>query len=68
VSDLLDALEGFEFLFGVANEVGILGAEVAVDDLDGLEDAAGGFALPDFAEPARPEPFEEPIAWNGFGL
>ena len=38
------------------------GVEVAVDELDRLEDAAGGFALPDLAEPAAAEPLDEPVA------
>ena len=42
--------------------------EVAVDELDGLEDAAGGFALPDFAEAAGAERFDQPIAANGFRI
>ncbi len=54
VADLLDPLERLEFLLGVADEVVVLTAQVAVDDLDGLEDAAGRFGPPDFAETAAP--------------
>ena len=42
--------------------------EVAVDELDGLEEAAGGFALPDLAEAAAAEPLDEPVAGDRLGL
>jgi len=67
VPHLLDALEGFELLLRVPHEVGVFGAQVAVDDFDGFEDATGGFAPPHFPEPAGPEAVEEPVSGDGFG-
>ena len=55
-------------MFGVADEVGVFGPQVAVDDLDGFEDAAGGFAPPDLSEPAGAESVEEAVAGDGFDL
>ena len=42
--------------------------EVAVDELDGLEQAAGGLALPDFAEAAAAERLDEAVAGNRFRI
>ncbi len=62
----LDELDGPEFEAG-----GVLGpgldVGVALDELDGLEDAAGRLALPDFAEAAAAERFDEPVAGQGLG-
>jgi hypothetical protein len=66
--NLLDPFESLEFLFGVPDKVIVFGAEVAVDDLDSFEDAAGRFALPDFAEAPGTEAVEEPVSRNGFGV
>ena len=41
--------------------------EVAEDELDGLEDAAGGLDLPDLAEAAAAEPLDQPVARSGPG-
>jgi hypothetical protein len=37
------------------------------DELDGLEDSAGGLALPDFAEAALSERLDEAISGDGLG-
>src|SRR5438270_2896811 len=68
--DRLDALEGLELLIGagvlVAERVGL--AELAVDDLDGLEQPAGGLAFPDLAETADAQPLDEAVAGDGLGV
>ena len=51
VADFLDPLQGLVFLLGTES-VAVEGIEVAVDELDGLVDAAGGDAFPHLAEPA----------------
>ena len=55
VADALDALDGLAFLGGEA----AAGVRVAGDELDGLEQAAGGLALPDLAEAAAAEAFDQ---------
>ena len=55
--------EGVLFLLG-ANAVHVEGIEVAVDELDGLVQAAGSFALPDFAEAAAAQRLDQAIAGN----
>ena len=67
VADLLDALEGLQLLLG-AGAVDVEGVEVAVDELDGLEDAAGGLALPDLAEAAGAERLDQAVAGDRFGV
>ena len=67
MADGLDALEGLEFLLG-ALAVLAGGVEVAVDELDGLEQAAGGLGFPDFAEAAAAQPLDQPVAGDRFGL
>ena len=63
MADLLDALEGLQFLLG-AGAVHVEGIEVAVDELDGLEQAARGLALPDFAEAAAAQRLDQAVAGN----
>ena len=43
------------------------GRKVAEDELDGLVQAAGGFALPDLAEAAAAYALNELVAGNRFG-
>ena len=63
VADALDALDGFPFLGGEA----AAGVGVAADELDGLEEAAGGLALPDLAEAAAAQRLDEPVAGQRLG-
>ena len=67
MADLLDALQGAEFLLG-PDAVLVERVEVAVDELDGLVDAAGSFAFPDFAETARTQRFDQAVAGDRFGV
>jgi hypothetical protein len=67
VADLFDSLEGLIFLVG-AGRVGLFGFEVAVDELDGFEDAAGRNALPNLAEATGSEGFDESITWDRLGV
>src|SRR5438132_9179766 len=67
MADGLDMLDGAELFLG-AGAVGFETIEVAVDELDGFEDAAGGFAFPDFTEAAAPERFQKLIPRKGFRL
>ena len=66
MADRLDAAQALEFLLGPA---AILGGrlQIAVDELDGLEQAAGGLGFPDFAEAAAAKPFDQLVAGNGLG-
>jgi hypothetical protein len=64
VADRFDAVEGLQLLFQARRVEG--GA--ALDDLDGLEHAAGGRGLPDLAEPARADARDEPISGDRFYL
>ncbi len=61
VPDFLDTVEGVQLLLGTG-AVGVEGVEVAEDELDGLEDTARRFALPDFAEAAASQGFDQAIA------
>ena len=56
-------LRALQFLLG-ADAVDVERVEVAVDELDGLEQAAGRLALPDLAEAAAAERFDQAIAGN----
>ncbi len=67
MANLLDALQGVHFLLG-ADAFPVEGIEVAVDKLDGLEQAAWSFALPDLAEAAAAQRFDQAIAWNRLGV
>src|SRR5205807_1356947 len=67
VADLLDAVEGVELLLG-PDALDVEGVEVAVDELDGLEQAAGRLALPDLAEAAVANRFNEPVALQRLGI
>src|SRR5262249_33615731 len=63
----LHAAQRLEFLIG-AYALVVECFEAAVDELYGLQQAAGAFALPDFAEPAAAERLDEAIAWNGLRI
>src|SRR5262249_45209868 len=67
VADGLDAAEGLQLLLG-ALAVVAGGGEVAEDELDGLEEAAGGLALPDLAEAAAAEALDEPVFGDRLGV
>ena len=67
MSDGADIFEGLQLQLGV----GAFGIEVVgfvADELDGLVNAAGRLALPDFAEAALAERLEEPVAGQRFRL
>src|ERR1700677_1306837 len=64
VMDRLDAAESLEFLFGpVAVVVGCL--QVAENEFDGLEQAAGSLGSPDLAEAAAAKPVNQLVTRNG---
>ena len=67
VAHLLDAVKGLLFLFG-AGAVHVEGVEVAEDELDGFEEAAGRLALPDLAEAAAAERLDQAVAGNRFRI
>ena len=67
VADLLDALERLHLLLG-AGAVAVERVQVAVDELDGLVDAAGRHALPHLAEPAGAEGLDQPVAGDRLGV
>ena len=67
VANRLDVLNGPELVFGMFADAA-QSVEVAVDKLDGLEDAAGGLALPDFAEAAVAQQFQQAIARNRLSI
>ncbi len=67
VAHLLDAVQGLLFLFG-AGAVHVEGVEVAEDELDGFEESAGGLALPDLAEAAAAERFDQAVAGDRFRI
>src|SRR5713226_1780918 len=58
MADRLDAAQGFELLLGPLS-VGAGSLEVAINELDGLEQSAGGFALPYFAKAAAANALDE---------
>ena len=60
--------EGPEFLLGVPRAVRVDRPQVAVDELDGLVQAARGLGLPDLAEAAAAEPLDEAVAGDGLGV
>ena len=61
MADFLDPLQSLQFLLGV-DGVDIEGLQVAVDKLDRLEQAARRLALPDFAETAAAQRFDQAVA------
>src|SRR5262249_25735316 len=61
VADLLDPVQGPLLLLG-AGAVHVQGVEVAEDELDGLEQAAGRLALPRLAEPPAAQRLDEAVA------
>src|SRR5262249_19148068 len=63
----LDAAERLQLLLGALPLVaGLL--EVAVDELDGLEQPARGLGLPDFTEAAAAQALDEPVAGDGLSV
>jgi hypothetical protein len=67
MADLLHPFEGFHLLDG-ASVVSVQGVEVSVDELDRLVDSAGRDALPDFAEAAGSNRFQQPVTRQRFGV
>ena len=63
----LDPFDRFEFLLGLRG-VAVDRVQVAEHELHRFVDAAGGDALPHFAEAACAERFDESIAGNRFGI
>src|SRR5262249_48891827 len=64
VAKALDVLEGAAFLIGAAGLV--VQADLAVDELDGLEQSAGGLALPNLPEATLAQRFEQSVAGDRF--
>jgi len=54
VANGFDVLDGAKFFLG-AEAVIVQAVEVAIDEFDGLEDAAGGLTLPNFAKSSDPK-------------
>ena len=67
MADRLDLEECIEFLVELVG-IARIGAIRAGDELDGFEQAAGRFGFPDFAEPAGPQPLEQPVARDRLGV
>src|SRR5207248_1177262 len=61
MADLLDTVEGLEFLLG-ADALVVQRVEVAEDEFNSLEEAAGGLAFPGLAEAAAAEGLDQAIA------
>src|SRR5262249_49093319 len=68
MADRFDAIERLELLLDGRLAPFSRAAERAMDELDGLEDATGGFDLPDFAETAGAEALDELVARNRLRL
>src|SRR5262249_2972921 len=66
VADGDDPLQGLELLAGAGGVV-VGGFQVAVDELDRLEQAAGGFGLPDLPEAAPAQALDQPVAGERLG-
>src|SRR5262245_18978399 len=67
MADFLDAVERLHFLFG-ADAFDVERIEIAVDDLDGFGEAAGGLAFPDFAESTAAQRLDQAISRDGLGV
>src|SRR5260370_41870306 len=67
MADIAHELEGFVCLFGAKSNA-VERVEVAVEELDGFEQAAGRDALPDFAEAAGAQRADEAIAGQRFAV
>ncbi len=67
MADGADGIEGLELQLRIG-PLGVEGVELVADDFDGLEEASGGLALPDFAESALAERFHETVAGQQFRL
>ena len=67
MADGFDVLDGVQLVLGPL-AVAAQAIEVAVNELDGLEDAAGGFAFPNFAEAAGAQEFEETVAGDRLSI
>ena len=63
----LDVLHGLELVLGPTADAA-QAVDVAVDELDGLEDAARGFAFPNFAEPACTQLLEQAVAGDRLSI
>ena len=61
VANFLHALEGGQLLFG-AGRLQIEGFEVSINEFDGFEEDAGGFAFPDFAKAAAAQRLDQAVA------
>ncbi len=68
VAQGLDVLQGAQFLLGAGGAAVVQVVVVAADELDRLEEAAGGLAFPDLSEAAAAERFHEPVAGDRFGV
>ncbi len=67
MTDGADVFEGLQLQFGV-DAFGVEAVGLVADELDRLEEAAGRLTLPDLAEAALAERFEESVAGQGFRL
>ena len=68
MSDRLKALQGAQLLLGMPGSVLVDGSQVAVDDLDGLHQAARSLRLPNLAKAAAANSLQQAIARNGFDV
>ncbi len=65
MADLLHAVQRVQFLFG-AGAIDVEGVEVAENELDGLEQAAGRLAFPCLAKAAAAQRLDESIPGDRF--
>src|SRR5262249_55484800 len=66
MADGLDVLDRPQLFLGGAGAVGFEAVKIAVNEFDGLEDAAGGFAFPDLTKSAAAKRFQKLIPRKGF--
>src|SRR5262249_16482860 len=67
MTNFLDTRQCLEFLFG-AGALDVQRVQVAVNEFDGLEQAAGRFTLPYLAEATAAQRLDEPITRQGLGI
>ncbi len=67
MANRLDMLDGPQLFLG-PNAVVVQAVEVAINELDRLENAARRLALPDFAKTPRTQRFDQAITSYGFGI
>src|SRR5262245_18440925 len=67
MTQILDAQDGLQLFVGLG-AVSLNALEIAVDELDLLEKAAGNFAFPNFAEAPATEGSDQTVAWNGLSV